>query len=417
MPHGHDTDDFDERRTLVAPRRSRAKTQPPPLPPPRKPARTARGTAPPEKPAKPAPQKLPSFVPAETVLPVVQYRGGDQPALAPAHGAAAALRAYAAGRSEAPPLVRDPIDLTRAVAAPGHALPAPRAALPPPVRPPPPRASEPVAIPRPALGRRGQVIVVFGCRGGAGATMLSVNTAAELARCGRTVCLVDVDLELGDVFVALDLAPQASLARVAADAAQLDPAALRRRLAHHRSGLYATTQVGEPDEVGASAMARRIPELLHGLAAHFDDVVVDGVRDFDDIAVASLAAADQILLVLTQDVLSVRRAARAITRLRRLGHGAERVRLVVNRARGGAEIDDDAIQRALGLRVASVVRDDPRVTTALDDGALLSDLPRARGVAADVSELAGLVAAGAGPRTIATPRRPRGLLGRLLGGS
>jgi MinD-like ATPase involved in chromosome partitioning or flagellar assembly len=432
----HDTsDDFDERRTMVAPTR-RTATRPPPTPPAtpgRRPvARTARGTEPPD--AARTAQRLPAFMPADTVMPVVQYRGAPAaetgptraaPPPTPAEGAAAALRAYAARRAPVTvPPIESPMpapDLTRAVATPGAAR---RPTPPPPRRLPPPRGSQalPGAVPapppvrhpelRPVLGRRGQVVVVFGCRGGAGATTLAVNTAAELARSGRTVCVADFDLELGDVFVALDLEPQTSLAALATEAADLDGAAVRRRMVHHRSGLYATTQVGHPDEVGTAGMARRAPVLLHALAAQFDDVIVDGVRDFDDLSLAALSAADQVLLVITQDVLSVRRAARAIARLRQLGLADDRLRLVVNRSRGGAEIDDAAIERALGLRVAAAVRDDARVTTALDDGALLSDLPRARGVAGDVAELAGLV----GRIPTAAPRRPRGLLGRLLGG-
>jgi pilus assembly protein CpaE len=262
----------------------------------------------------------------------------------------------------------------------------------------------------PSLSRRGQIIVVFGCRGGAGATTLSINLAAHLAQAGRAVCLVDLDLQLGDVMVALDLEAHATIEQLAYDVDSLDTPAVRRRMAHHRSGLYALSQVGQAAEV--AGLPGRLPGLLQALTGHFDDVIVDGLASLDDSGAAVLASADEIALVMTQEVLSVRRAARVITRLRQLGQHDDRVRLVINRARRGAEIADAAIERALGLPVAAAIRDDARVTTALDDGALLAELPRARGVAGDVAELAALIAPM--PRAATAPRR--GLVARILGG-
>src|SRR5262245_11173125 len=111
------------------------------------------------------------------------------------------------------------------------ARPAPRPA-------PEPRYEEPAYETAP----RGKVIVVFGCRGGAGATMLAVNVGAQLVRTGRSVCVLDLDLQLGDVFVALDLEANTSISAVAREAKTLDAAALRRRLVRHDSGLYCLSQ-------------------------------------------------------------------------------------------------------------------------------------------------------------------------------
>jgi pilus assembly protein CpaE len=436
MPRRPDpTDDFDAHQTLVAaPRRTPARPQPAvtqaprPAPPPQatRPlqARVARGTAAPE------PRPLPSFVPAETVVPVVQYRGAPPPP---------------PRRSAAVPAVPSALDPTRAtlaepsraaVAEPSSATLAepPAAALPPRAAPtglvPPPATGYPrwaaprdAAPPAPASvlapvrpeisarsSVRGRIVAVVGCRGGSGATTLAVNLGAELAQ-GARACVVDVDIHVGDVLGALDLETRTSVAQLAADldtSPDLDASAVRRRLALHRSGLFA---VGQAAACEPRTFPGLVPGLLRGLARHHDHVVVDGIRGFDDTAVAALTAADQVLLVVTQDVLSVRRAARAVVRLRQLGHGAG-LSLVVNRVRPGATVGAAAIENALGLRIGAAVRDDGRVQAALDDGALLSELPRARDVAHDVGEMARLVDAARRPAA-----RRRGIFGRLLGGS
>ena len=295
----------------------------------------------------PKPQKLPAFRPAETVVPVVTYR--DQNAKLGA--ALASLEASVVERM--------------------------------------PQAT-PVPAPLPRQVRRGALTVVFGCRGGSGATTLAINTAAQLVRAGRSVCVVDLDLHLGDVFVALDLEAPTSLAAVAREAGSLDATSLRRRLAQHASGLCALSQAGHVDDLDAT-LPQRLPGLLDTLREHFDHVIVDGVRDFGDAALPALEAATQVLVVVTQDVPSVRRAARVLGILRRLGVDESRARLVVNRAVRGAAIDDTAIERALALKVAARVREDDRVARALDDGVLLLDIARTRKIAGDLAAVATLV--------------------------
>jgi len=262
---------------------------------------------------------------------------------------------------------------------------------------------------------RGQITVVLGCRGGAGATTVAVNTAAALAGAGRAVCVLDLDLELGDVLVALDVAGPASLARVADEVGELDAAALARRLARHRTGLYALSQVGHVDGLDGQ-LVDRLPGLLRTLSVHFDHLVVDGIRDFGPVARTALDVADRVVLVVTQDVPSVRRAARAVTRLRRLGYADQRIRVVVNRTRRGALIDARTIERALGLRVDARVREDRRASAALDEGVLLGERRGGRRIAGDLAAVAALFG---DERTAPCPRRGIGwsaFLRRLVAG-
>lgn len=386
-PRSQNHEDLDE-QTMVDGRRI---ASPPPSPPPARPALAA------------VPQSAPrmaKFVPAESVMATVSYRGSSSPA--PSTPAARPTHAgFARGEPSSDMGPSGPgaqQELSQALAQ-LEASVMERVPTPPRVA-----HASPLPGPLPTMARRGELIVVFGCRGGSGATTLAINTAAQLCRGGRTACIVDLDLQLGDVFVALDLEPQTSLASVAREAGALDATSLRRRLAQHGSGLCALTQAGHVDDLD-DALPGRIPALLDTLRAHFDYVVVDGVRDFGDAALPALEAATQIHLVITQDVPSVRRAARALTLMRRLGIPDGKLRLILNRAVRGAAIDDAAIRRALGLDLAARVRDDAKVADALDAGALLLDIARSRGISDDLAAVASLV------RGSTEPAARRGLFG------
>ena len=61
-------------------------------------------------------------------------------------------------------------------------------------------------------GRRGNVITVFSTASAVGKTLVAINMAAELARLGYRVCLVDLDLQFGDVCNYLHLVPERTIA-------------------------------------------------------------------------------------------------------------------------------------------------------------------------------------------------------------
>jgi len=275
----------------------------------------------------------------------------------------------------------------------------------------PARPAPPAGAMAPA--KRGKLLVFFGCRGGAGATMLSVNVASSLARAGSSVCVVDLDLQLGDVFVALDLEPNTSIAALAREIDALDAAALRRRLVRHDSGVYALSQTGRLDDVDPE-LVERLPALLGVLLSHFDHVVVDGVRDFGDAALPVLDMADRIALVLTQDVQATRRAARVTQLFRKLGYPESKIQLVLNRHSGKAPVEESEIERVLSMPVAATVRNDyARLRQALDEGALLHDIARTAPVTRDVEYLARVLCAESRPRP-PVESRP-GFLARLFG--
>lgn len=319
----------------------------------------------------------PRFIQAETVMPTVSYRSPQPPA-------------KPAARPPAPPIrVVPSVELQQEQSV-IERMPLPPRVQPQPQPQPQLQHAQMQASPAQYLSqRRGELTVMFSCRGGSGATTLAVNSAAMIARAGRSVCVVDLDLELGDVCVSLDLEAQTSLAAVAREAHLLDAVSLRRRLAQHGSGVCALSQVGHPDDVDPQ-LAARMPALLATLRANFDHVVVDGVRDFGELSLAALDVATRIVIVVTQDVPSVRRAARVLELLGRLGVEPARCALVVNRAIRKAAIDEAAIERALGMKIAVSVREDGRVGEALDAGALLVEVARSRPVVDDVARLASL---------------------------
>ena len=87
--------------------------------------------------------------------------------------------------------------------------------------------------PRSAQGR---MITVLGPKGGAGKTLVSCNLAVALGEAGQRVVLVDLDLQFGDVGLALGLPPGKTIYDLVMSGGALDAEKLSAYLATHESG-------------------------------------------------------------------------------------------------------------------------------------------------------------------------------------
>jgi pilus assembly protein CpaE len=197
--------------------------------------------------------------------------------------------------------------------------------------------------------RRGRapVVAVMGAKGGVGTTFLACQIATALARPGARVALVDLNLRLGDVALYFDLQPRYSIAQLASQDSRLDAAYLQTVLVPHASGvqvLAAPLQAEEAELVRASHVERAVGLLRED----FDWVVLDVSRSWDEASVRALDLADQILLVTVPDVPTLSHARQHLDLLQRLGHAAERVRVIGNRVERRAPVSGRELSSFLG---------------------------------------------------------------------
>ena len=90
-------------------------------------------------------------------------------------------------------------------------------------------------------------------------------------------------------------------------------------------------------------------------------------------AVAALYAAETVFLVTNPDVPSIRNAQRLVDRVRQLGAGSERVKILLNRVSDQHLIAPKQIETALGYGIHHTFSSDYRtVSTALNSGVPLA---------------------------------------------
>jgi pilus assembly protein CpaE len=227
-----------------------------------------------------------------------------------------------------------------------------------------------------ARARRGALIAVYSPKGGVGTTTVATSLAVALAARGNArVAIVDLDLQFGDVGVALDLKGQSSIADLLATDTPVEEPYISEIFARHASGVYALLAPPEPTDMG-SIDVPEVSRLLERTRAGFDYVVCDLWSALEELALATLRAADRVVLVTTPEIPALRHVRRVMNMTGNL-ITSDRTLIVANRAPAKVGVSISEIERALGMPVAvQVPSDGVGVTKAINEGMSIMD-PRA----------------------------------------
>jgi pilus assembly protein CpaE len=202
---------------------------------------------------------------------------------------------------------------------------------------------------------------------------VSVNSAVELARLTkRPTIIVDLKPCLGEVALFLGVRPRFTVLDAIENLHRLDRDFLRELMSRHKSGLDILAGSEQFDRPNAQD-AIGVEELLRVLGKQYDYIVIDAGNLINACAVAALYAADTVFLVANPDVPSIRNAQRLVDRVRQLGAGSERIRVLLNRTTDQHLIAPKQIETALGYGIHHSFASDYRtVSTALNSGVPLT---------------------------------------------
>lgn len=244
----------------------------------------------------------------------------------------------------------------------------------------------------PAAG--GKVITVFSPKGGVGKSVLATNLGVAIAKdLQRSVILIDLDLQFGDVGVMLQLPPSRTIFDAAQAFDRLDDEMLEGFLIAHGSGLRTLLAPVQPEEA-ESVTTGRITQILQILRRLADFVVIDTPASLSDTVLTALEQSDVILAVATMDVPSVKNTKVSLQKLRQLGFDSRNVRVVLNRADSKVWLEPHEIETAVGSRIVARVPSDRLVPRSVNKGVpVVLDAPRsavARSMVALAREVTGL---------------------------
>jgi pilus assembly protein CpaE len=213
-----------------------------------------------------------------------------------------------------------------------------------------------------------QVITIFGTKGGVGKTTLSVNVAVQLAKKTRKkVVLVDLDLQFGDVSVFLNVSPKKSIAELVQERGPLNIDLVESYLIPHISGVKILPAPMRP-EYSELVTPNNVLEILTILRKNYDYVLIDTPPFFQETNLSALDMSNQVLLVMTMDLPTVKNMKLSLELLDSLHHKGK-TKLVLNRASEDLGINSADVENALDFLIAQQVPSDGKlVVTSVNKG-------------------------------------------------
>ncbi|WP_165975961.1 AAA family ATPase [Actinomadura rubrisoli] len=203
----------------------------------------------------------------------------------------------------------------------------------------------------PLTGRVGTLLAVCGAKGGTGATTIAVHLAVAAAAAGRSVCLVDLDLQKGDVAGYLDVVHRRSILDLVAAADDLDGTTLAEALFVHRLGPHLLPAPAE-GERAEDVPARAARQILAALRARYAIVIVDCGAYMSETNAMAVELADRVLVAATPDLPALRGAKRLVRMWARLRiRKDEDVAVVLNRHDRRNEIQPDLAGKIVGVEL------------------------------------------------------------------
>jgi len=227
---------------------------------------------------------------------------------------------------------------------------------------------EPPAPTRSGDRAPGKVLTVFSAKGGCGKTTLATNLAVALAERGdREVCLVDLDLQFGDVAIAMQLYPTHTIADAAVVSSMLDDFSIRGLLTVYSPGvsvLAAPLEPGSAETIPATLVAH----VLTQLSQMFDVVVVDTPAAFSDFVLAAFDLTDLFLLIATLDIPALKNLKLTLETMDLLNYSRENWRVVLNRADSKVGLAITEVEKTLRLPISAQIPSSRAVPVSINRG-------------------------------------------------
>jgi len=205
--------------------------------------------------------------------------------------------------------------------------------------------------------RRASVVAVMGVRGGLGTTTVALNLATALLQSGQEVIFAEFRPGAGTAALQLGLNKTYGLtALMGKPLTDLHSATVESELATHTSHLRLLLASHQPLQTALSLSPEYAEAILKSLSKLSDIVVVDIGTGLHEANRRVLMAADEIVVCLEPERVSVSLAQALLAELEQLGVALPRVRLVlVNRSAASTTLTTPVVENALRHQITQII--------------------------------------------------------------
>lgn len=259
-------------------------------------------------------------------------------------------------------------------------------------------------------GRRGRIVVVFSAKGGCGKTTMATNLSVALGRMGLRVCLVDFDLQFGDVGVSMRVTPTKTISDALSMQRSLDRMGVLGLTIPVTENVDVVLAPTNPTDVELIT-AELAETVLDRLAEEYDFVIVDSPPAFTEVMIRTFDMADLTLLLTTLDMPALKNLVLSIDTMNALGLQSNRRRVLLNRSDARAGLDVQDVETAIGMTVSGRTESTVDVPASANRGVVLTEWKPKHRFSKEIQKIAILICR---DLEVQVPPKARGKFGRNL---
>jgi pilus assembly protein CpaE len=211
------------------------------------------------------------------------------------------------------------------------------------------------------------VITVLGPKGGTGKTLTATNLAVALAQRGKNVVLVDLDLQFGDIGLAMGLSPERTITDLMKAGPPFDHEKVDRHLLRHPSGVKALIAPTRPDQAGALSVDY-LRDVYASLRSMSDAIIVDTPPGFTAEVIATIDLSAEICMIGMLDSLSLKNMKLGLETLELMGYETGNVTLILNRSDSSVGIMPEDVSTIIGRPPDVFVPSDREIPRSVNEG-------------------------------------------------
>jgi len=221
-----------------------------------------------------------------------------------------------------------------------------------------------------SAARRAKVYLVVPAKGGCGATTVATNLAWQWKRLGaKHILLADLDPHAGTLSFLLKIKATFSFLDVLHRSGDIDED-LWRAMVTTLNGVDVLLSPDSPGE-GQSDLADAGPVIEYA-RYNYDVAILDTSSVYGRWNLSQAQAADEVLLITTNELPALQAAQRSLAYLQRNDIGRWKTKIIVNRYEQGIGLEQEVIGTALDADICHVLPSDPdAVQKSLMDGKLI----------------------------------------------
>lgn len=226
----------------------------------------------------------------------------------------------------------------------------------------------------------------FGGKGGTGKTTLAIGVASQLAKAGKRVILLDLDLQFGDVAMALDIDTKNSIVELIQDRGGLTIENINNFAVEHSTGVsvLCAPKSSEFAEFVNPAHVERIIDIMR---PYYEYIIIDLPASFNDTTIMACENCEEIYLVYNNEILSLNNAKVCWCILEQL-HQREKIRFIINKVEKGLVKIEDFEEMFQTKMFATVPADYAAALSSINKGQAVTVAQPKSEISKSISEIA-----------------------------